>query len=220
MAKVPTYQSLNKMNLDELNRQIDILGKRINQRMKELRTMEYEEASFSLFRLQKLAAEWTPEEPKQLRYNFSRAKAKSVSEGRARVKNLIKGLSYKTSTRSGIKTARLKKKESFAQKYIKTGGITDKQWGRLTDLFNRFRTTDIESGVIVDVFFADEENDLFETTDDLIAFIEEKGEGVYRRQLGSMKRSKHKYRYNQETGKFESVDRNGLNDYEQLSLPL
>ena len=78
-AKVPSYSSLNKMTLSELNRQIDVLGKRVNQRMTELRKMEYQEASFTLFRLQKLAAEWTPEEPQQLRYNFSRAKAKTIS---------------------------------------------------------------------------------------------------------------------------------------------
>ena len=98
------------------------------------------------------------------------------------------------------------KRETFAKSYVKDGKISEDQWNRLTDLFNRFRITNIDSGTIIDIFQADEKYDIFETADDLIKYIEENGEGVYRRQLGQMKRSNTQYRYDLEKGKFVRVE--------------
>lgn len=108
---LPTSSELMRMSLVELNKTIDLYGKRINARMTAIRRAGLEGGS--LFALEQIAAIRNPKATGGSAKSFYRGKAKSIGEARERASSIIRALRHKTSTVGGIKGADRKRKKTF-----------------------------------------------------------------------------------------------------------
>lgn len=145
-------KSLNKMTLAEMNAEIETLGKRANTRISALEKLEGEflsDADASLFKAVKYAQPYNRNFASG-RPRFSRAKAQTIQEARARISNVRKFLNIKTTTKTGIKSARERRRKLINEKYDLD--LSQSDYNKLINIFNKIDPGIVSSDELVNVF--------------------------------------------------------------------
>lgn len=146
---IPTSSELMRMSLSELNKTIDLYGKRINARITAIRRAGLE-GDGSLFALEQIAAIRNPKATGGSAKSFYRGKAKSIGEARERASGIIRALRHKTSTVGGIKGAASKRKKSFET--LLGMDLTWQQYNDLTYILGRTQYNQVlDSSQVVSV---------------------------------------------------------------------